>query len=57
MTGMLVTGRYRLVDAYFAGRLGTSQMGAVSITFPLGQAMVGLAVLFGGGAAAFFRGL
>ncbi len=41
MIGMLVTGIYNLVDAYFVGGLGTSQMGAVSITFPLRQAIVG----------------
>lgn len=51
MIGMLVTGFYSLIDAYFVGGLGTSQMGAVSVTFPLGQAIVGIAVLFGGGAA------
>ena len=57
MIGMLVTGIYNLVDAYFVGGLGTSQMGAVSITFPLGQAIVGLAVLFGGGAASYLSRL
>lgn len=57
MIGMLVTGIYSLVDAYFVGGLGTSQMGAVSITFPLGQAIVGLAVLFGGGAASYLSRL
>ena len=57
MIGMLVTGIYNLVDAYFVGGLGTSQMGAVSITFPLGQALVGLAVLFGGGAASYLSRL
>lgn len=57
MIGMLVTGVYNLIDAYFVGGLGTSQMGAVSITFPLGQAIVGLAVLFGGGAASYLSRL
>ena len=57
MIGMLITGIYNLVDAYFVGGLGTSQMGAVSITFPLGQAIVGLAVLFGGGAASYLSRL
>lgn len=57
MIGMLITGLYSLVDAYFVGGLGTSQMGAVSITFPLGQAIVGLAVLFGGGAASYLSRL
>lgn len=57
MIGMLVTGFYNLIDAYFVGGLGTSQMGAVSITFPLGQAIVGVAVLFGSGAASYLSRL
>lgn len=57
MIGMLVTGLYNLVDAYFVGGLGTSQMGAISIAFPLGQAIVGIAVMFGGGAAAYISRL
>jgi putative MATE family efflux protein len=57
MIGMLVTGFYNLIDAYFVGELGTSQMGAISIAFPLGQAIVGVAVMFGGGAAAYISRL
>lgn len=57
MLGMLITGVYSLIDAYFVGGLGTSQMGAVSITFPLGQAIVGLAVLFGSGASSYLSRL
>lgn len=57
MIGMLVTGFYNLIDAYFVGGLGTSQMGAISIAFPLGQAIVGIAVMFGGGAAAYISRL
>jgi len=57
MIGMLVTGFYNLIDAYFVGGLGTSQMGAISIAFPLGQAIVGVAVMFGGGAAAYISRL
>lgn len=30
------------MDAYFIGGLGESQMGAISIAFPLGQVVVGL---------------
>ena len=33
--GMLVTSLYNIVDAMFVGGLGTSQMGAVSITYPI----------------------
>ncbi|EQF26916.1 MATE efflux family protein [Clostridioides difficile CD160] len=57
MIGMLVTGFYNLVDAYFVGGLGTSQMGAVSIAFPLGQVIVGIALLFGGGVSSYLSRL
>ena len=52
MAGMLVNALYNLVDTYFAGGLGTGQMGAVTVAFPLGQVVVGLGLLFGNGAAA-----
>lgn len=35
--GMMVTGIYNLVDTYFVEGLGTSQMVAVSVIFPLGR--------------------
>ena len=59
MVGMLINVLYNLADAYFVGNLGTEQMGAISIAFPLGQAIVGLGLLFGSGAAsvAFPRGI
>ena len=34
---MLVNAFYNLVDAYFVSGLGESQMGAISVVFPLGQ--------------------
>ena len=37
MIGMLINALYNLVDAYFVGALGDSQMGAISIIFPLGS--------------------
>ncbi len=52
MTGMLINALYSLADAYFVGELGTDQMGAVTVAFPLGQAVVGMGLLFGNGAAA-----
>ncbi len=52
MTGMLINALYNLADAYFVGGLGTVQMGAVTVAFPLGQVVVGLGLLFGNGAAA-----
>ena len=33
---------YNLVDAYFVGGLGQSQMAAISVVYPLGQVVVGL---------------
>ena len=42
MIGMLINALYNLVDAYFVSGLGKSQMGAISIVFPLGQVVVGL---------------
>ena len=35
MIGMLINALYNLVDAYFVGGLGESQMGAISVVFPL----------------------
>lgn len=54
MIGMLINALYNLVDAYFIGGLGESQMGAISIAFPLGQVVVGLGLMFGNGAASYF---
>jgi len=57
MVGMLVSALYNVVDAYFVGGLGTSQMGAVSISFPIGQIIIGLGVTFGSGAASYISRL
>ena len=57
MIGMMINALYNLVDAYFVGGLGTSQMGAISIAFPLGQIVVGLGLLFGNGAASYIARL
>jgi putative efflux protein, MATE family len=57
MVGMLVSAFYNLIDAYFVGGLGTSQMGAVSITFPISQVIVGIAMMFGSGAASYIARL
>ena len=40
MIGMMVNALYNLADAYFVGGLGTSQVGAITVTFPLGQVIV-----------------
>jgi len=57
MIGMLINALYNLVDTYFVGGLGTNQMGAVTVAFPLGQIVVGLGLLFGNGAAAYLSRL
>ena len=56
MIGMMINALYNLVDAYFVGGLGTSQMGAISVAFPLGQIVAGLGLLFGNGAASYIPG-
>lgn len=57
MIGMLINALYNLVDSYFVGGLGTEQMGAITVAFPLGQVVVGLGLLFGNGAAAYLSRL
>ncbi len=57
MIGMMINALYNLVDAYFVGGLGTSQMGAITVAFPLGQIVVGLGLLFGNGAASYISRL
>lgn len=57
MIGMLINALYNLVDAYFVGGLGETQMGAISVVFPLGQVVVGLGLMFGNGAASYLSRL
>lgn len=57
MLGMLVNALYNLADAYFVSALGESQMGAISVVFPIGQVIVGLGLLFGNGAASYISRL
>ena len=57
MIGMLINALYNRVDAYFVGGLGESQMGAISVVYPLGQVVVGLGLLFGNGAASYISRL
>ncbi|MDE7247861.1 MAG: MATE family efflux transporter, partial [Lachnospiraceae bacterium] len=53
----LINALYNLADTYFVGGLGTDQMGAVTVAFPIGQIVVGLGLLFGNGAAAYLSRL
>lgn len=57
MTGMLVNAFYNLVDAWFVSGLGESQIGAVSVVYPLGQVVTGIGLLFGNGGASYISRL
>ena len=57
MIGMLVNALYNLADAYFVVGLGESQMGAISVVYPLGQTVIGLGLLFGNGSASYIARL
>ena len=51
MIGMLVNAFYNLADVYFVGGLGERQTAALSVSYPIGQIVVGIGLLFGSGAA------
>lgn len=57
MIGMMINAVYNIVDAYFVGNLGTNQMGAISVVFPISQVIVGLGLLFGSGAGSYISRL
>ena len=57
LIGMSVSALYNVVDTFFVGHLGGSQMAAVSLFAPIATAMLGLALLFGGGAASYISRL
>ncbi len=55
--GMLINALYSIVNAYFIGGLGISQMEAVSVVFPISQIIIGLGMMFGSGAASYISRL
>lgn len=57
MIGMLISALYNAIDAYFVGGLGISQMGAVSVVFPIVQIIIGLGMMFGAGASSYISRL
>lgn len=57
MLGMLISALYNAIDAYFVGGLGMSQMGAVSVVFPIVQIIIGLGMMFGAGASSYISRL
>lgn len=57
MIGMMINAIYNIADAYFVGSLGTSQMCAISVSFPISQIIVGIGLLFGSGASSYISRL
>lgn len=57
MIGMMINAIYNIVDAYFVGKLGTSEMGAISVSFPISQVIVGFGLLFGNGGGSYISRL
>lgn len=57
MIGMMINAVYNIVDAYFVGQLGTSEMGAISVSFPISQVIVGFGLLFGNGGGSYISRL
>lgn len=57
MIGMMVSALYNLVDVFFVGQLGTAQICAVSIVYPLEMILLGIGLLFGAGASSFIARL
>lgn len=57
MIGMVISALYNIVDAFFIGQLGTLQMAAVSVVFPIAMMVTGLGLLFGSGAGSYLARL
>lgn len=57
MIGMMTSALYNLVDSYFVGKLGTSQIGAVSVVYPISIIILGIGLLFGAGASSYLSRL
>ena len=57
MIGMMASALYNLVDSYFVGSLGTSQIAAVSVAFPISVLLLGVGLLFGTGASSYLARL
>jgi putative MATE family efflux protein len=57
MIGMLINACYNLSDAFFVGKLGTDQVGAIGVTFPINQIVIGVGMAFGLGASSYISRL
>lgn len=51
--GMMTSALYNLVDTFFVGRLGTAQVAAVSVAFPISIVFLAVGLLFGSGASSY----
>lgn len=50
---MLVNAIYNAADAFFVAKLGVSEVGAISVVFPLFMLILGIGLTFGTGAASY----
>lgn len=57
MVGMMISAIYNLVDTFFVGKLGTSQIAAVSVSYPISIVLLAVGLLFGGGASSYLARL
>jgi putative MATE family efflux protein len=57
MIGMMISAFYNLVDTFFVGKLGTSQIAAVSVSFPISIVLLSIGLLFGSGASSYLARL
>ena len=57
VVSMLVTALYNVVDTYFVSGLGTQQVGAVSVAFPISLIFSGTGLTFGVGAGSYISRL
>ena len=53
VVSMLVTALYNVVDTYFVSGLGTQQVAAVSVAFPISFIFSGIGLTFGVGAGSY----
>ena len=57
VVSMLVTALYNVVDTYFVSGLGTQQVAAVSVAFPISFIFSGIGLTFGVGAGSYISRL
>ena len=55
--GFIVNALYNFFDALFVGQLGTVQMGAATVVFPIVLIIVGIGHIFGAGASSYISRL